>query len=163
MTTSPQAQVSKFCKQYIKSIGLTCRTKSSSFAGGNSVDVFLTDIPPTVIASIKAEFEQYESGYFNAYKDIYEYKSNQSNVPTVKYLTVNNQFSDNTVNKAWSFLRGLYPANAELLPVDLNEAKYKKWCKNDYHDIGHLVYGLLCGEGLFGQRQNDSKQFWANN
>lgn len=120
---SEQAQVAKIMKEYCLKIGLSRRqvkTRSSSFAGGDSVDVDLTDVHPVIVAHIKKFSHDYEQGSFNEMKDIYEYKSNEKGLPRTKYLHVNSHISTNTSKLLKEYVKDLYGVDNDKDCQDLH-------------------------------------------
>jgi hypothetical protein len=69
------------------------------------------------------ELKQYQQGHFNSMEDIYEYSNSRDDVPQTKYLSIDNSYSDEMYQKAWSFLRATfseaekYPENYKEVPV----------------------------------------------
>ena len=67
------------------------RVKSSSFSGGTSIDVFLSNESEEVVEKVKDLCEKYEYGHFDGMTDCYEYSNTRDDLPQVKYLFVSNQ------------------------------------------------------------------------
>lgn len=100
--------VKQFCKKFFPQY--VCRVSSSSFAGGNSLDVYMCTknggpIPTSAFSAVSDFANQFEYGKFNGMYDIYE-DYEDSGVVTdkgtelkagVKYVHCNNRASWGTV------------------------------------------------------------------
>jgi len=91
-------------KQYVKKVypNVVVSAKSSSFAGGNSVDVYLSDkygqkVDREIEKNVEDFADLFVYGKFNGMEDMYEYTKGDFNVgeyiidPSVKYMHVNNR------------------------------------------------------------------------
>jgi len=80
----PMGSVSSVIRQYIKQRwGIVFQISSSSFANGNSVDVYLNDESDKLFNEVRTELSRiFKQGYFNGMTDMYEY------TPTVFEFTV---------------------------------------------------------------------------
>lgn len=108
---SEQAQVAKIMKEYCLKLGIPphqVKTRSSSFANGDSVDVDLIDVHPVIVAHIEKFSHDYEQGSFNGMEDIYEYKSNSKGLPRTKYLHVNSSLSKATKELLKEYVKTQY-------------------------------------------------------
>lgn len=158
---SQQAQVAKLCRQFLKSKGIKCTARSSSFSMGDSVSVDVDNQPPEVMKMINEEFDKYQYGHFDGMTDMYEYSNSRKDIPQTKYLSVSNHYSEDMYQKAWDFLRAKYPANAEGLPEDYKSAARLTFTENapHYMTIDQDVFKLLNGSG-FGLDKENSVEFW---
>lgn len=59
--------------------------RSSSFAGGNSVDISWTD--GATVEQVEAISGKYQYGSFNGMEDLYEYTNTREDIPQVKYVS----------------------------------------------------------------------------
>jgi hypothetical protein len=121
-TVSDWAQVAKLIKQYCTKKGIKCRTRSESYSMGNSVNATIYDQTPEVYADVKAYASQFVYGQFNSMEDIYEYSNRRDDLPQSKYVTVDNDHSDELKQAAWEFIRGHYAEAVEMpqAAADLN-------------------------------------------
>lgn len=151
---SPAAQVAAAIKKYVKSLGVECRVSSSYFSMGNSVDIYIEDQPPEMVAKIKEFASQYQYGSFNGYEDLYEYTNKRNDIPQAKYVTVNNRMSDKLAQAIYEYVLKNY-SGMEGAPDN-----YKDGCNfrnvnfNDY--ASGLVYRLYSGQdsGLYDELNN---------
>lgn len=99
---SIQAQTAHCIKKEIKNKfpNLKFRIKSSSFAGGTAVDIFVSDGSPSVINEVKEIAGKYEEGSYDSMEDIYVYSNDNPSLPQVNYTYVANEISLDVVAKA---------------------------------------------------------------
>lgn len=148
------AQVAKLCKQYLKSRGIACRVRSENYSMGNSVNVYVTDQPPEVIAELKSEFAKYKYGYFDGMTDCYEYSNSRDDIPQTKFLFIENGYSAERKQAAYKYLRATI-SGYEAFPAEYSEARSDRRKDSDY-DVGTEVYQLLNGSGLCSPEFYDS-------
>lgn len=99
MTISTRAAAAKAIRNELKKNGIKARVTCKSYSGGDSVRVSVSNQAPWVMAKINDFCNQYQMGHFNGMEDIYEY-SNTSDLPQVKFVFVDNNFSDEVKNEA---------------------------------------------------------------
>lgn len=135
---SSHAAVAKECRVILKKVGIKARVSSKTYSGGQSVNVFVTDIHPWIKKSIDERLAIYEKGDFNGFEDIYEYKRDGYKGPRVKYLFVRNDMSAEMRSKVEKFLAD----NWDI--TDNNTAKEKM---NTWYDqaINKVFYGEIKG------------------
>ena len=77
-------------RKRLKAAGIAATVKSSNFAGGNSVDIGLTDAPPDVVAKAHKICDPFQYGHFDGMVDCYEYSNKRTDLPAqAKYVHVN--------------------------------------------------------------------------
>ena len=124
-------------KQYVKAKypKVVCSVKSNSFAGGNSLDVYLSE--PTgdgVLSEIYHDVmrfaNSFEYGRYNGWNDSYE-SYEKSGMETdkgteieagVKYVHVNNKPAFGSVGDVVRMLRGMMAGEYVWGPISLEEA-----------------------------------------
>ena len=97
---SDYAQVAKLLKQKGKELGLTLSATSQSFAGGNSVDVYVSKGSDTAIQELKDFSKQFVYGKFDGMTDYYDITNWNENIPQTKYLFIQDE-------RAMTILKGL--------------------------------------------------------
>ena len=97
---SNYAQVAKLLKQKGKELGLTLSATSQSFAGGNSVDVYVSKGSDTAIQELKDFSKQFVYGKFDGMTDYYDITNWNKNIPQTKYLFIQDE-------RAMTILKGL--------------------------------------------------------
>ena len=159
---SEHAQAAKNCRMFLKNKGIKCSVKSESYSMGSSVRVNIYNQPPEIVEMVTAELKKYQYGHFDGMQDLYEHSNSRDDIAQVKFLFVNNEFSDEIFQKAWDFLRSKYPANAKGLPVNYENAKGLQFYENAPHwlTISEDVGKLLAGNGYTLDAENSS-EFWA--
>jgi hypothetical protein len=85
---SKYAQVAKLLKQKGKELGLTLSAKAQSFAGGNSVDVYVSKGSDQAIKDLNDYFKQFVYGKFDGMTDYYDITNWNENIPQTKYLFI---------------------------------------------------------------------------
>lgn len=93
------------------------RVRSSTFAGGNSVNVDWYDAPTN--DEVWAVIGKYQAGRFNAMIDIYEYYDRQG--PTVKYVQAHRTWSEAMIEQACKSIAIQFPGNFPEGAVNLQE------------------------------------------
>ncbi len=111
---SSWALVARDMRNYLKEIGIKGRARSDSYAGGCSVHVTLVNPSPAVKSQVEKFGARYEQGSFNGMEDIYEMDNYREDVPQVKYLFVDSEFSPEIKQAAYDFLRGFWNTDDDL-------------------------------------------------
>jgi predicted RNA methylase len=153
-TQSAQAQVAKIMRQYCKAQGIECRATSDSFSMGDSVNVTVYDLPPAEYAALKEFGGAYQYGHFDGMTDMYEYSNRSQDIPQTKYLSIDNNFSDEIRQAAWDVIRATYCA-AEDAPADVSSAG--SFRIDDYWGDS-VVYQFLNGS-FYG---DEPAKFWES-
>ena len=110
---------------------------------GNSVTVSVNDMPPWTIKEIEKFTGKFKSGHFDGMTDMYEYSNNDSSIPQTKYLSVNNEFSDELKQEAWQFVLNSFGgfSDAPMLYKDAGSYYSDKW--QEYGS--NIIYRVLNG------------------
>lgn len=122
MSLSTHAAAAKRIRVEMKKHGISGSVRSSTYAGGDSVRVRVNNQPPWVVDAISKFANEHQYGHFNGMEDIYEYSSCRDDIPQVKFVFVENEFSDDMRQRAFEFLcrtMGAY----EDMPAGYNEAR----------------------------------------
>jgi len=153
-TQSQQSQVAKLCKKYCKSINVKCKAKSESFSMGDSVNVTVYDQSPEVMKQLRVEFSQYQYGHFDGMQDMYESSNRRDDIPQTKFLTVSNEFSEDLLQSAWTWVRSYFESASDY-PAGYRELSYS-----------HQVMGNPAQETVYrllrGALTNTSDLYWAS-
>jgi hypothetical protein len=129
---SSQAQVAKIIKAELKKHSISCRTKSSSFAGGCSVDVWVTNQPPWVMEAIRSQTDKYEYGTFDSMTDCQGFKNRDFDGPQTKYLTITNEIDESIRLDARAFIESQVDVD-QFDDYDLNRMTYDYLRTADNH------------------------------
>jgi len=103
-TASEHAQVAKEIKKYFKSLSIPCKTKSSVYAGGSSVTVWVTNIHPEKIDEYTKYVEQYEYGSFDPMNDLYSFTNLRDDIPQVKFVFLEHRYTPEFYQKAYDIM-----------------------------------------------------------
>ena len=89
------AQATTQVRRKLREAGITADSiRSSTFSGGNSVTILLTDVRPGIVQRVQEICQPHVIGNFDGMTDTYVYRpSRDPETPRVKYLHVNNQMS----------------------------------------------------------------------
>ncbi len=120
MTISTHAAAAKAIRTELKKNNIAARVTCQSYSGGDSVRVATVDLPPHTVDAIKTFAEQYQQGHFNGMEDIYEYSNNNDDLPQVKFVFINNEYSQETKQAAWDELRERLQG-MDRYPADIND------------------------------------------
>ncbi len=124
-------------KQYVKSKypNIVCSVKSSSFANGNSLDVYISnpngsEVPESIYLDVNAFANSFEYGKYNGWEETYEYYV-ESGLKTeagieieagVKYVHVNNKPAFGSVGDCVRMLREMMEGKYVWGPLTLEKA-----------------------------------------
>lgn len=101
---SEHVMVGKIIRNHLKhKLGLSGAVRVDG-KGGTSVDVFLTDLSPRLKQEVILFCNQFKAGSYNSSSDLYEFNK-AKNVPTVQYVSIHNEFSDEKYQLAFEALR----------------------------------------------------------
>lgn len=94
-------------KKELNKHGIKSRIKSSNYSGGNSIHIYVQDQLPATIELIEDFCSQFRAGYFDGMQDMYVYNRDRTG-PTVSYVFINNEISDERRKMAEDFVRGYF-------------------------------------------------------
>lgn len=85
------AIAAKEIRTRLKAANIRARVKSSSFAGGNDVRVYLIGASPEVVKAAHEIADPFEYGHFDGMDDSYHYSNRRDDLPAqVKFVFVEN-------------------------------------------------------------------------
>ena len=125
---SEHARAAKMIRQELKKNGIKARVNASSYAGGSSIRVVLSNEIPAVVDAVKSYVGDYQMGHFNGMEDIYEYSNNNKSLPQVKFVFVENSLSDDIRQAAWDYVKANW-GDMEAAPESYEDARQYN-CKN---------------------------------
>lgn len=133
-------------RKHLKANGVPCKVTSQNYAGGSSVNVYLFDPLPATRQQIELYTAKYEYGTFDGMTDSYDYTNVRDDIPQVRFLFVNAEYSDELRQNCWSWLVQHYCF--ENAPVSFRDAS------NYRCEIGMFTYGdmLISNELCTGFR-----------
>lgn len=116
---SNHAHVAKLIRAELKKNGIDGQVRAKSYAGGSSVHIYLSDELPATVASVEDFCAEFQAGNFDGMRDLYEYS--QKSGPTVKFVFVRCDYSDEIRAAAWDYCRS-YWAGMDEAPADFRKA-----------------------------------------
>jgi len=136
------AQAAAEIRKELKKHGIKARVRSESYSMGSSVNVDINNEPPGVAKRIEAFANQYQQGHFDGMQDLYEYSNSRDDLPQVKFVFVNNNFSDDMFEDAYQWLRDTM-ADYEDMPESYNDARdMQVWNNNVMQDVYRVLKGV---------------------
>lgn len=129
-TLSTHAHAAKLIRQELKALGIPARVKADSFAGGSSVDIYLTDAPKDINALANTIGKKYQYGHFDGMTDCYEYSNKNGNLPQVKYVHITNEMSGTKKQEIWENVRRRFGLS-DTFPLAYTEAQNMRF-QHDY-------------------------------
>lgn len=157
--TSTHAAAAKMIRAELKKNGIKASVRSESYSGGSSITVRVeADICPATRDAIEAFTSRFEYGHFNSMEDIYEYSSRNDDLPQVKFVFVEVEYSDAIQQRAWDFTRN-YWAGLEDAPESLEDAR-DYYCETLNCWAQEAVYRALRGRDA-GFWQNEKPRVRA--
>lgn len=142
---SEAAQVAAQIRAGLKQLGIAAKVRSENYAGGNSVNIDLTDEPPHVRALLTERYAKYQYGKFDGMTDSYDHCNVRKDIPQVRFLFVNNSCSKQLRRKIFDHLRTHY-AGGECLPENYEIARNER-IFGEY--VSTMVHRLFSGWGDF--------------
>lgn len=110
------------------------KVNSSTFSGGNSVDITWTDGP--TYDQVMEISQKYEYGSFNAMNDMYEHTNSRKDIPQVKYVQARRNISDEVYQHAFDYLKRTHQYFDEVTSIDETNDNLKThwacWTARDY-------------------------------
>ena len=152
---SSHAAAAKMVRQAMKKNGIAGSVRSSSYAGGNSIKVYVDNLAPWVLSKLTDFVDQFEYGHFDGMTDCYEYSNNRDDIPQVKFAFVECSYSDELRQKAYDYLLvnwGGYEDHPALYEEAQNLRGSHDWVSTE-------VYRVLNGSWDSGC-SSDCTRFW---
>jgi hypothetical protein len=131
--------VASLIKQYVKSThpSVVCSSKSDTFSGGDSVDVYLStkdgnEVSDEIFKDVRSFGKLFQKGNFNGMIDLYEYNDSKPQTDRgteisggSKYVSINNRPQFGTVPDVCKMLRdyqsGVYLGGVRDLSESIKE------------------------------------------
>jgi hypothetical protein len=110
----------KAIRQWMKAQGIVGRVRSENYSMGSSINVYLANPNPEVVANVKAFADDYKYGDFDGMDDSYNYRADRPELPQAKYVFVNSEFDDVILQRAWMWICQYYQLDGA--PADYDQA-----------------------------------------
>jgi hypothetical protein len=140
-TKSTHAAAAALIRAGLKRNGLKARVTSQSYSGGNSIRVRIQqDVLPETRKQVEQFCGRFQAGHFDGMTDCYEFSNARSDVPQVRFVFVEVDYSAETKAAAAS-----YVANINGLAQ---------------HELDRYAYMALIGSwGSFWQQRKPRRRY----
>lgn len=102
------AKAAAMIRKHLKENGIKAKVTSQNYSGGNSINVKTYDLLPATEKLVNEYLGQFEYGHFDGMTDCYNYSNVRDEIPQVKFVFLNNEYTNELLQKAWDWLRGYY-------------------------------------------------------
>lgn len=125
---STHAKAAAMIRKELKTNGINATVRSKSYAGGSSITVSVNqDITPAAKREIEFYCGQFEQGHFDGMTDCYEYSNCRDDLPQVKFVFVNVNYSDEMKAAARAFIDGINGIDEYEKDRYVTQALYSNW------------------------------------
>lgn len=151
---SEHVMVGKIIRNHLKhKLGLSGAVRVDG-KGGTSVDVFLTDLSPRLKQEVTLFCNQFKAGSFNSSNDMYEY-NHAKNGPTVQYVSIHNEFSDEKYQLAFEALR------TKIYPEEMANLKHDYKSNNPFFAVDGDPLRTVVRRALEGTFEDEAEAVWG--
>lgn len=138
---SDKAIIGRTIRKELKTHGITGTVKARK--SGSSINVNLENATKAQAEHIRDFVDQFRGSDFCGMQDLKTYRDNPLNLPQCDYINVQNDYTGELAQRAWTFIRNKL-TGCEEAPADYNEASY--WM----HPQTRQYAGALVREVLHG-------------
>ena len=136
---SEHARAAKLIRAELKKHNIKGIIRASIYAGGDSVNVSLTNCEaPWTVEAITKFCNQFQMGHFDGMIDCYEYSNRNDDLPQVKFVFIANGRSDADRQRAWDYLRNNF-GGYEDAPTSFEDAgsfrANDQWADSAIHQV----------------------------
>lgn len=149
--SSTHVLAAKMIRQEFKKLGLKASVRSSSYAGGSSINISTEDLSPAQLDQVREIGDRFQMGGFDGMNDIYELSNHRDDIPQVKYVLYSNAFTVEMKQSALNLL-----LTKPLNGLELGEIPAKFTDVRDYKQLEYI------NSILFGNNNYLSDEFWNN-
>lgn len=151
---SEHVMVGKIIRNHLKhKLGLSGAVRVDG-KGGTSVDVFLTDLSPRLKQQITLFCNQFKAGSFNSANDVYEF-NHAKNGPTVQYVSIHNEFSEEKYQSAFDALR------TKVYPEEMANLKPEYRSNNPFFVVDGQPLRYVVRRALDGVFEDEAEAVWG--
>ena len=147
MTKSAHAAAAAMIRKEMKKNGIAGSVRSSTYAGGTSIHVSVSDLTPWTLEALTRFVDGFEYGHFDGMTDMYEYSNCRDDLPQVKFAFVNCSYSDELRQKAYDYLRATW-AGYENHPESYKDAAYLRgdccWVSDEVWQVLNGSWDATC-------------------
>lgn len=148
---SEAAEAAKQIRGICKELGIKASVKSSNYSMGSSIRVKVNNLNPDLFNELHDRVSVYQYGHFDGMRDIYECSNKRDEIPQAKHVFLENGFSDELKQEAWSFLKKVIN-NDEIKSLSDSWDDVKKYSDKKVFDCqpSELVYRILRNNNIYG-------------
>lgn len=143
---SEQAQAAAMIRKHLKAHGIKARVTSASGSMTSSVNVTIKDdVLPATRKAIENYCNQFQYGHFDGMQDLYEYSNSRDDIPQVKYVMINTDYSDEIRQEVYEYLCANFADFSDLsgnYADNINAAAGREWVSTWVHRV--LMGSLNC-------------------
>ena len=89
------AKAAQIVRKTLKENGISAKVSSKNYTGGSSLYITINqDVLPATLEEIKSYANQFEYGSFDGMTDCYNYDNTRDDIPQVKFVFVEVNYSD---------------------------------------------------------------------
>lgn len=142
---SEHAAAAKLCRAFVRGLGLTCSATSESYSMGSSIRVRATNADALQQKKISEYCAQFQYGSFDSMQDLYETTNRRDDIPQVKYVFCDFDFSDDLKQAAYEWARANlnYEGDSENLPALYSDVKHYERLGGEFAST--TIYRVLNG------------------
>lgn len=105
---SSHAAAAQMIRAELKKNGIKARVRSESYSMGSSVRIRIEqDVSPAARKEIEVFADQFQYGHFDGMQDLYEYSNKRSDLPQVKFVFVEVEYSDELKQAAREYIANI--------------------------------------------------------
>jgi hypothetical protein len=105
---SNHAAAAQMIRAELKKNGIKASVRSESYSMGSSVRVkLLQDVGPAARKEIEEFAGQFQYGHFDGMQDLYEYSNKRSDLPQVKFVFIDIEYSDEIKQAARDYIANI--------------------------------------------------------
>jgi hypothetical protein len=151
---SSEAAAAKMIKQELKKLFPLVKfsVKSSSYAGGNSVDVQWENGP--TYDTIERVTGKYQYGNFDGMTDSYEYSNRRKDIPQAKYVQVSRRVTKDIQEQVFQYLRKTHNHFEKVQSIDESHPDLKNYW--DIWDAREMVNRIVSKKDLTNGYQEEA-------
>lgn len=150
---SSQAQVAALIRAELKRHGIAGRVTSASGSMTTSCSVKLFDPMPGTFDAVESFCAKFRRGRFDGMTDCYNYTNKRDDIPQVKFMFVESQFSYELRQAAWDYIRVLH-VGFDGAPAGINAACDSRW--------SHTIMGLYADTIVWRVLSGKLGHFWRS-
>ena len=137
---SKQAQAATAIRTELKARSIIARVTSTQASMMTAVDVHIKNPDPDTLKTVKLLCAPYCYGSYDGMTDCYEHSNTKEDLPQVKFMTVEGDYTDDLKQEAWTLIRETF--GDDDTPQLLKETTNYR-LKEEYAD--HWIWRILSG------------------